>query len=37
MRPKKTTNWIIRGDQLGEYNLSAEYKSTLEPGGGARR
>jgi hypothetical protein len=31
MRPKKTTNWIIRGDMPGEYNLSAEYKSTLEP------
>jgi hypothetical protein len=26
-----TTNWIIRGDTPGEYNLSAEYKSTLEP------
>ena len=26
-----TTNWIIRGDTPGEYNLSADYKSTLEP------
>jgi hypothetical protein len=26
-----TTNWIIRGDTPGEYNLSAAYKSTLEP------
>ena len=26
-----TTNWIIRGDTPGEYNLSANYKSTLEP------
>ncbi len=26
-----TTNWIIRGDKPGEYNLSAEYNSTLEP------
>ncbi len=39
-----TTNWIIRGDKPGEYNLSAEYKSTLEPferagvgAGGARQ
>jgi hypothetical protein len=26
-----TTNWIIRGDTPGEYNLSAAYSSTLEP------
>jgi PKD domain/IPT/TIG domain len=26
-----TTNWIIRGDTPGEYNLSANYNSTLEP------
>src|ERR1700722_7646944 len=26
-----TTNWIIRGDQPGEYNLSANYAATLEP------
>ena len=26
-----TTNWIIRGDTPGEYNLSADYESTLEP------
>jgi hypothetical protein len=26
-----TTNWIIRGDTPGEYSLSANYKSTLEP------
>ncbi len=26
-----TTNWIIRGDKPGEYNLSAQYNSTLEP------
>ena len=26
-----TTNWIIRGDKPGEYNLSANYNSTLEP------
>src|SRR5580692_7081815 len=26
-----TTNWIIRGDTPGEYNLSADYKATLEP------
>ena len=26
-----TTNWIIRGDTPGEYNLSADYRSTLEP------
>ena len=26
-----TTNWIIRGDTPGEYNLSADYNSTLEP------
>ncbi|MGD1058617.1 MAG: PKD domain-containing protein, partial [Solirubrobacteraceae bacterium] len=26
-----TTNWIIRGDEPGEYNVSANYKATLEP------
>jgi Bacterial Ig-like domain (group 3)/PKD domain len=26
-----TTDWIIRGDTPGEYNVSANYKATLEP------
>jgi predicted secreted protein len=26
-----TTNWIIRGDKPGEYNVSANYTATLEP------
>jgi hypothetical protein len=26
-----TTNWIIRGDKPGEYNVSANYAATLEP------
>jgi hypothetical protein len=26
-----TTEWVVRGDQTGEWQLSADYKGTLEP------
>jgi RHS repeat-associated protein len=26
-----TTNWVVRGDQPGQYNISADYNSVLEP------
>jgi PKD domain/Carboxypeptidase regulatory-like domain len=26
-----TTEWVVRGDEEGEYNLSADYHGTLEP------